>query len=253
MTMKHSRIFLLNKIFRRRFFVIIPLLIFFSASWTFNQIAGNLSFPSHGELFENSKGIVNVGSRQDLCDQLFKPHGYILFTGSLTLTEVDNLQGFWQTDEIESGVFFELDGTAIRIGIALADGTTSLSPLILDTYARQYDYVMLLQGNGELTFLINHTLSVLQLGKISPTCDNIRIGMGNEQETFSGSITMEVSAGADSSTAIALVKTYTKWWNIQNRLNQFGRPVIFVSGLLIVFGNPFKPQKQDKESQSELV
>ena len=253
MTMKRSPSVLFNKIFRKRYFVIIPLLIFFLAGWTFNKTTQNSTFPSHGEVFENSKGIVNVGSRQDLCDQLLKPNGYLLLNGSLTLTEVENFQGFWQTDDIESGIFFELDGTLIRIGVALADGDTSRSALIVDAYAGQYDYVVLLQGNGELTLFINHTKSVFQLGKISPTCNNVRVGMGNEWETFTGLISTEVSAGADSSSAINLINKYTKWWETQNRLNQLGRPVIFVAGLLIVFGNPFKPQKQDEESQTELV
>jgi len=253
MTEKRPPNVLFNEIFRKRYFVIIPLLILFLAGWTFNRTTQNSVFPSHGEVFENSRGIVNVGSRKDLCDQLLKPNGYLLLNGSLTLTEVGNAQGFWQTDDIESGIFFELDNTLIRIGVALADGTTSRSALIGDAYAGQYDYVVLLQGNGKLDLLINQTKSVFQLGKIDPTCNNLRIGMGNEQETFSGSITTEVSAGADSSTAIAFINTYTKWWNIQNKLNQLGRPVIFVAGLLIVFGNPFKPQKQDEESQTELV
>jgi len=253
MTEKRPPNVLFNEIFRKRYLVIIPLLILFLAGWTFNRTTQNSVFPSHGEVFENSRGIVNVGSRKDLCDQLLKPNGYLLLNGSLTLTEVGNAQGFWQTDDIESGIFFELDNTLIRIGVALADGTTSRSALIGDAYAGQYDYVVLLQGNGKLDLLINQTKSVFQLGKIDPTCNNLRIGMGNEQETFSGSITTEVSAGADSSTAIAFINTYTKWWNIQNKLNQLGRPVIFVAGLLIVFGNPFKPQKQDEESQTELV
>jgi len=253
MTEKRPPNVLFNEIFRKRYFVIIPLLILFLAGWTFNRTTQNSVFPSHGEVFENSRGIINVGSRKDLCDQLLKPNGYLLLNGSLTLTEVGNAQGFWQTDDIESGIFFELDNTLIRIGVALADGTTSRSALIGDAYAGQYDYVVLLQGNGKLDLLINQTKSVFQLGKIDPTCNNLRIGMGNEQETFSGSITTEVSAGADSSTAIAFINTYTKWWNIQNKLNQLGRPVIFVAGLLIVFGNPFKPQKQDEESQTELV
>jgi hypothetical protein len=77
--------------------------------------------------------------------------------------------------------------------------------------------------------------------------------MGNEQESFSGSITTEVSAGTDFSSANSLINEYTKWWNLRNTLNQLGRPVIFVAGLLIVFGNPFKPQKQDEDSQVELV
>jgi len=253
MTEKRPPNVLFNEIFRKRYFVIVPLLILFLAGWTFNRTTQNSVFPSHGEVFENSKGIVNVGSRQDLCDQLLKPSGYLLLNGSLTLTEVDNAQGFWQTDDVESGVFFELDGTLIRIGVALADGTTSRSALIGDAYVGQYDYVVLLQGSGELKLLINHTQSVFQLGKISPTCNNLRIGMGNEQETFSGSITTEVSAGADSSSANSLISDYTKWWSIQDTLNQLGRPVIFVAGLLIVFGNPFKPQKQDEDSQDELV
>ena len=253
MTEKRSPNVLFNRIFRKRYFVIVPLLVLFLAGWSFNKATRDSSFPAHGEIFENSKGIVNVGSRKDLCDQLLKPNGYLLLNGSLTLTEVGNAQGFWQTDDIESGIFFELDNTLIRIGVALADGTTSRSALIGDAYAGQYDYVVLLQGNGKLDLLINQTKSIFQLGKIDPTCNNLRIGMGNEQETFSGSITTEVSAGADSSTAIAFINTYTQWWNIQNKLNQLGRPVIFVAGLLIVFGNPFKPQKQDEESQTELV
>ena len=253
MTEKRSPNVLFNKIFRKRYFVIVPLLVLFLAGWSFNKATRDSSFPSHGEVFENSKGIVNVGSRQDLCDQLLQPNGYLLINGSLTLTEVGNAQGFWQTDDIESGVFFELDGTKIRIGVALVDGTTLRSYLTGDASTGQHDYVVLLQESGELKFLFNHTQSVFQLGKIAPTCNNVRIGMGNEQETFSGSITTEVSAGADSSTASALINTYTKWWDLQNRLNQLGRPVIFVAGLLIVFGNPFKPQKQDEESQSELV
>jgi hypothetical protein len=252
MTEMRSLNLLLNKIFRKRYFVIIPLLILFLAGWTFNRTTQNPTFPSHGEVFENSKGIVNVGSRQDLCEELIKSNGYILFSGTLTLTEAGNAQGFWQTDDAESGIFFELDGVLLRIGIALADGTTARIGTLDNAFPGRINYVVLLEANGKLTTITDHTKFVTQIGAISPTCNNFRFGMGNENST-SGTIMTEVSAGSDSKSAIFSINKYSSHLSSQDTFKNATRLCLVLAVMLILVGNPFKPQKQDEESQSELV
>ena len=76
--------------------------------------------------------------------------------------------------------------------------------------------------------------------------------MGNENST-SGTIMTEVSAGSDSKSAIFSIDKYSSHLSSQDTFKNATRLCLVLAVILILVGNPFKPQKQDEESQTELV
>jgi hypothetical protein len=78
--------------------------------------------------------------------------------------------------------------------------------------------------------------------------------MGNESANFGGVISATFRSGTDLSDAEKLVAKYGKQFNTNSVfLYDWSKIALFVAVLMIVFGNPFKPQKQDEDSQVELV
>jgi len=244
-----------DKIFRKRYFAIIPILIIVVlAQLTHNEIKStNDQFPKHGDTYENSGGIVNVGARNDICSNLAKQDGYLLITGSVVLDVVGNAQGFLQTDDEEFGLFFELDDRLLRTGIPLADGTTGRNGFDIYAMPGKINFVIMLKGNGDLTLIANRKSTMAHLPPMRLRCNNFRVGAGNEQETFTGRIDIQLSTGTNSSIPEELINQYSKSWNIDSFIVSNNSILAFVAGLLIIFGNPFKTQKQEEESQTELV
>ena len=243
----------LDKIFRKRYYVIVPLLLISAIGWTFLRPRPLEQFPPQGDIIENSAGVADLGSKPELCDPLSQPGGYILISGTLQLDEVGNSQGFLQTDNAETGIYFDLDGSA-RVGIALKDGTTAQIQNFQPTKTGTLDFVIFLKSDGKLLYYENGMKTERELSPISPTCNAVRVGTGNESADFGGVISATFRSGTDLSDAEKLVAKYGKQFNRNSVfLYNWSKIALFVGVLMIVFGNPFKPQKQDEESQTELV
>ena len=242
----------LDKIFRKRYYVIVPLLLVSAIGWTFLRPKSAEPFPPQGDIITNSAGVADLGSKPELCDPLSQPGGYILISGTLQLDEVGNSQGFLQTDNEEIGISFDLDGSA-RVGIALKDGTTAQIQNFQPTKIGTLDFVIFLKSDGKLLYYENGMKTERKLSPISPTCNAVRVGMGNEAD-FGGVISASFRSGTDLSDAEKLVAKYGKQFNTNSVfLYNWSKFALFAGVLMIVFGNPFKPQKQDEESQTELV
>jgi len=243
----------LDKIFRKRYYVIVPLLLISAIGWTFLRPRSVEPFPPQGDIFENSAGVVDLGSKPELCDPLSQPGGYMLISGTLQLDEVGTSRGFLQTDNGETGIFFDFDGSA-QVGIALRDGTTARIQNFQPTTIGKLDFVIFIKSDGKMLYYENGMKTERELSPISPTCNAVRVGMGNESANFGGVISATFRSGTDLSDAEKLVAKYGKQFNTNSVfLYNWSKIALFVAVLMIVFGNPFKPQKQDEESQTELV
>jgi hypothetical protein len=243
---------MLDKIFRKRYYVIVPLLLISAIGWTFLRPKPAEQFPPQGEIIANSSGVADLGSKPELCDPLGQPGGYVLISGSLQLDIVGMAQGFLQTDEGETGIFFDFDASA-RVGIALKDGTTAQIQNFQPTKIGKLDFVIFIKSDGKVLYYENGMKTERELSPISPTCNAVRVGMGNESADFGGMISASFSSGTDLAVAEKLVTTYGDQFNESIFLYYWSKIALFVAVLMIVFGNPFKPQKQDEDSQDELV
>jgi hypothetical protein len=244
---------ILDRIFRKRYYVIVPLLLVSAIGWTFLRPKSAEQFPPQGNIIANSTGVADLGSMPELCAPLSQPDGYILISGTLQLDEVGNEQGFLQTDNEEIGISFDLDVSA-RVGIALKDGTTAQIQNYQPTKTGKLDFVIFLKSDGKLLYYESGMKSEFELSPISPTCNAVRVGMGNESADFDGVISATFRSGTDLVDAEKLVSKYEKQFNdTPGFLYYWSKNALFVGFLMIFFGNPFKPQKQDEESQIELV
>ena len=243
----------LDKIFRKRYYVIVPLLLISAIGWTFLRPKTAEQFPPQGDIIENSAGVADLGSKPELCGPLSQPGGYVLISGTLQLDEVDSAQGFLQTDNAETGIFFDLDGSA-RVGIALKDTKTERIQNFRPTKTGKLNFVIFIQSDGKVIYYENGMKTERELLPISPTCNAVRVGMGNESVDFGGMISASFSSGTDLADVEKLVSTYGKQFNRNSVfLYNWSKIALFVGVLMVVFGNPFKPQKQDEDSQDELV
>jgi len=158
-----------------------------------------IMFPAHGESFSNANGIADAGSRPDLCKPLSVPNGYLFISGSIKLEYIAN-QAFLQTSDAETGLFFEMstaENNQIRLGVHLKDDTTKRIKFKSQYRYTPFNYAILIAGDGSIRMVGDARDVRDEAGHIAISCDNVRIGMGNQQETFTGSISAYVSAGTN--------------------------------------------------------
>jgi hypothetical protein len=246
-----------DKVLRKRFFVIIPLAVFALFGWQFLRLNAIKPMDNHGAQFDNSLGVVDIGSQAELCAALKSPRGYFLISGIIEDLPESESFGLLQTDDAEKGLFLDFDQIQ-RVGIPIADGTTtytfidqSLKPL---SQKDRVAFIILLSAGGALKYYEDSYFVQASLSNPVPDCANVRIGMGNESAPFPGKIAVSISSGTDPEVAERLVELYKSQfhstsWQIYN-LSKNG---LIVALILLIIGNPFKKLESKRAASDDSV
>jgi len=190
-------------------------------------------FPSHGETFSTSKGIVEVGPRPDLCNALDEQAGYLLITGSIDLTKIGLDQGFFQTADEESGIYLDIDGGGqVRLGVHLNDGTTGQVMFRHKYRTGLFNYAILIGADSSIRIVGDQNDIRVQLSDIEPACSNIRIGAGNETEVVEAQIIANISSGNNLEVANAELDSYVSI--LENNQNSSTYKLPLYAGILIL-------------------
>ena len=238
-----------DKMLRKRFFVIIPLAIFALIGWQFIRPKSVEPIGNHGVQYDNSLGVVEIGSQAELCGALKLPRGYFLISGVIEDLPESGSFGFLQTDEAEKGLFLDFDQMQ-RVGIPLADGTTSytffdqsLEPLGLKN---RTVFIVLLSADGTLKYYEDSYFVQVPLNNPVPACSNVRVGMGNESAPFPGNVAVSMSSGTDITIAENLLDVYdSQFHSASVRIYDLSKSGLFIALFLLFLGNPFR-KREDK-------
>lgn len=201
----------------------------------------SIMFSAHGENFSNTSGIADIGSRPDLCKPLSNPNGYLFISGSIKLENIAN-QAFLQTADAETGLFFEMSPTEynqIRLGIHLKDDTTKRIKFKSQYRYTPFNYAILIAGDGSIRMVGDGRDVRDEAGPIAISCNNVRIGAGNQQETFTGSITAYVSAGTNIDEINKQLDDYLALTERNIPSTRYQWP-LYSGILLLLFGIPFR-------------
>jgi hypothetical protein len=240
-------------VLRKRFFVIVPLAIFALIGWQFVRPKSIEPIGSHGAKFDNTAGVYDAGMRPEWCEALQKPNGYLLLSGVIDLLTIDDSHGFLQTDEEEFGVFFDFDGGA-RIGIASKDGLTTRIQSGIEPQIGEMHFVILVRGNGDITYIENNVRIETDASPINPTCNSVQIGRGNESAPFTGELNVSISSGTDIEVAEGLVDNYnSQFHSPSERIYNLSNNALIVALILLIIGNPFKKRESKKATADESV
>ena len=242
-----------DKVLRKRFFVIIPFLLFALVGWLWLRPTSITPLAKHGNTFEYTGDVVDVGARPDWCEDLQKSDGYLLFSGNIELRNTEEIQGFFQTDEEEIGIFYDFDNGP-RLGIALSDGNTSRIQSGIRFDSKKLSFLILIRQDQSITYFENSKRTEFNIGQINPLCNSVKIGVGNESPPFTGQILLSVSSGTDGSVASKLVEKYDSQFHT-TKVRLFGRSknALIIALIFLTLGNPFKKRgllKPTAESES---
>ena len=246
-----------DKVLRKRFFVIIPLAIFALIGWQFIRPKSVEPIGNHGVQYDNSLGVVDLGSQAELCRALKSPGGYFLISGVIKDLPESGSFGFLQTDEAEKGLFLDFDQVQ-RIGIPIADGTTTytfidqrLKPL---SQKDRVVFAILLSSDGTLKYYEDSYFVRAQLSNPVLDCANVRIGMGNESAPFPGKIAVSISSGTDLEVAERLVELYKSQFHSTSRqVYDLSKNGLIVALILLIIGNPFKKLESKRDASDDSV
>ena len=200
-----------------------------------------IMFPAHGERFTNTNGVADAGSRPDLCKPLGNPDGYLFISGSIKLGDFAN-QGLLQTADEETGLFFEMstgEYNQIRLGIHLKDDTTKRVKFKSQYRYTPFNYAILIAGDGSIRMVGDARDVRDEAGPIAISCSSVRIGMGNEQENFTGSITAYFSAGTNIDEINKQLDDYLALTERNVPSTRYQWP-LYSGILLLLFGIPFR-------------
>ena len=242
-----------DKVLRKRFFVVIPFLLFALVGWLWLRPTSVKPLAKHGSEFEFTGDVIDVGARPEWCENLQKSGGYLLISGVFELPARDAGQGFFQTDEEELGIFYDFDDEP-RIGIALADGSTARLESGGISDVGETHLLILISNTGAVTYIENSQRVEFNVGQINPSCNSVKIGVGNESPPFTGQISLSISSGIDSSIASKLVGKYdSQFHTTKVRLFGWSKNALIFALILLTLGNPFKkrgPLKPTAEPKS---
>ena len=232
-----------DKVLRKRFFVILPLLFFALAGWFWLRPISITPLTNHGSIFDNKNGVFEVGARPEWCEILNERNGYLLFSGNVELRNLNVIQGFFQTDEEEVGIFYDFDNGP-RIGISQSDGNTSRTQTGTRFDSKVLTFLILIRQDGSITYFENSKRSEIFVGPISPSCNSVKIGMGNESQPLDGEISLSVSFGTDGMVGENLVDVYdSQFHSLSVQIYNNSRIALIVALILLNIGNPFKKRE----------
>ena len=224
----------LNKFTLVVYTLAITLIAYGLISWNRLPEPSPILFPSHGEVFENDKGVVNIGQRPDLCDALNEPAGYLLISGSIDLTKIGLDQGFLQTADEENGIYLDIEsGGQVRLGVYLQDGTTSQVMFRHKYRTGLFNYAILIGADSSIRIVGDQNDILVQLSDIEPSCSNVRIGAGNETESVGAHVIADISAGDNLEVANAKLDSYVSLLTNSQNSSTYKWPLYFGIILLL--------------------
>jgi hypothetical protein len=202
-------------------------------SWNRLPEPSLILFPSHGEVFENDKQVVNVGERLDLCDALNEPGGYLLISGSINLTKIGLDQGFFQTADEENGIYLDIEsGGQVRLGVHLRDGTTTQVMFRHKYRTGLFNYAILIGADSSIRIVGDQNDIQVQLNDIKPMCSNVRIGAGNETESVGAHVIANISVGDNLDVANAELDSYVSLLTNSQNSSTYKWPLYF--GIIVL-------------------
>ena len=222
------------------------LIVFGLIMWSIRPAFVKVSIPAHGETFISDGKPISVGERPDLCIHLLNQSGYLLVSGQIEGRVSTNPQGFFQTSDLESGLFFEYDpgeDSLLRFGIHQEDDSTAR--LKFDNLRRddEFNFGILIQGNGTIRMVGDGKSLFYDVPQLDISCANLGIGVANGNQLFDRQISLSISAGKDFSVAENILNSYSSSYRNSLPSTMYKWP-LYSGILLIAIGNPWKWRKR---------
>jgi len=203
-------------------------------------------FPEHGETFESAGEPVNIGDRGDLCGYLQEENGYLFISGTVSLATTGAAQGFLQTSDGESGLFFEYDpgeDSLLRFGLHQSDGSTDRVKYRNLWKGGAFNFSILVRSDGTLRMIGDDTDESSKVEKLLIDCSNFRIAAANGSEGINGTMTVSISAGPNAQQAEELIEEYVSLFNKSLPSTLYKWP-LYAGVLLLVIGKPWAWRKK---------
>ena len=200
------------------------------------------SIPSHGRSFESEKSLVEIGDVSEVCAPLSQETGYLLISGQIEARVQNKPAGYFQTADLETGLFFELDpgeDSLLRIGFRSSDGTTQR--LKFDHLRRDgsFNFGFLLTANGILRMVGDGKNLITEVPNLDIACNNFRIGAANGNLADDTNIRISISSGTNSSDIESFLTDYNLSYT-KSRPSEFYKWPLYAGSLLLLLGNLFK-------------
>ena len=205
-----------------------------------------VEFPEHGETFESAGKPVNIGDRGGLCGFLKKENGYLFISGTASLATTGVAQGFFQTSDGETGLFFEYDpgeDSLLRFGFHQSDENVARVKYRNLRKSGAFNFSILLRSDGTLRMVGDGTDETSKVENLSIDCSNFRIAAANGSEGIEGTMSVSFSSGLDAQQAEALIDSYLSMYSKSLPSTLYKWP-LYAGVLLLVIGNPWAWRKK---------
>ena len=203
-------------------------------------------FPEHGESFESAGAPLNIGDRSDVCSFLQNENGYLLISGNVSLTTIGATQGFLQTSDGETGIFFEYDpgeDSLLRFGFHQSDENVARVKYRNLRKNGAFNFSILVRGDGTLRIVGDGTDETSKVENLSIDCSNFRIAAANGSEGIEGAMSVSISSGSDAQHAEDLIDSYLSIYSKSLPSTLYKWP-LYAGVLLLVIGNPWAWRKK---------
>jgi hypothetical protein len=205
-----------------------------------------VEFPEHGETFESAGKPVNIGDRGDLCSSLQEQNGYLFISGNISLTTTGSTQGFLQTSDGETGLFFEYDpgeDSLLRFGFNQSDENVARVKYRNLRKSGPFNFSILVRSDGTLRMVGDDTDETSKVENLSIGCSNFRIAAANGSEGIEGTMAVSFSSGSDAQQAEELIDGYLSMYRRSLPSTLYQWP-LYAGVLLLVIGNPWAWRKK---------
>jgi hypothetical protein len=205
-----------------------------------------VQFPEHGVSNSLDAGIIDLGERIDLCAPLTESDGYVLISGVIQMDSLADPQGFFQSADNEDGYFLEYDpgeNQLVRLGIRLADGTTTRVKVDTLQTVGDFQFVLLIGGDGSVRVSTGGADETTLVGELAPICTNWKIGSANGNPDFESGLALEISSGMNKQVADELLSKYVSAYSDSLPSTLYKWP-LYAGVLLLVIGNPWAWRKR---------
>ena len=203
-------------------------------------------FPEHGETFKSAGEPVNIGDRSDLCSFLQEENGYLFISGTVSLAKIGGAQGFFQTSDGETGLFFEYDpgeDSLLRFGFHQSDENVARVKYRNLRKSGTFNFSILVRSDGTLRMVGDGTDETSKVENLSIDCSNFRIAAANGSEGIEGTMSVSFSSGLDAQQAEALIDSYLSMYSKSLPSTLYKWP-LYAGVLLLVIGNPWAWRKK---------
>jgi hypothetical protein len=203
-------------------------------------------FPEHGETFESAGGPVNIGDQGDLCSSLQEENGYLFISGTVSLATTGVAQGFFQTSDGETGLFFEYDpgeDSLLRFGFHQSDENVARVKYRNLRKSGEFNFSILVRGDGTVQMVGDGTNETSKVENLSIDCSNFRIAAANGSEGIEGAMSASFSSGLDAQQAEDLIDSYLSVYSKSLPSTLYKWP-LYAGVLLLVIGNPWAWRKK---------